>query len=228
MLIVFISDTHNLHERLNYHLPDGDALVHCGDVTTDGTRKEAFDFLKWFGELNYKHKIFIAGNHDICFDSSKTNTPVTKEEIQYFNVNYLFKSGIVIDDVSFYGHPFTPIFGNFAFMAKEKELMWHDSHIPDTIDVLITHGPPLGIMDLTTGYEPAGSRSLRNRVETIKPKIHAFGHIHESYGVKEIEGTTFINAANHTWLWKGFAFPSGKATPPIVVDYEKGGECKVL
>lgn len=231
MLITFISDTHNLHQKLTSYLLGGDVLVHCGDITTHGTRQELYDSLSWFIKLPYKYKIFIAGNHDICLDKNckqQTHTIfVEKSELknwtQGHKIYYLEGDSVEIDNIKFYGHPYTSILGDFAFMRDEENLIRNDSQIPDTTDILITHGPPLGIMDLTTGYEPAGSKSLLKRVKQIKPAIHAFGHIHEGYGMKEDENTLFLNAANHTWLWKG-----KPNNPPITVDFVKGEKCKVL
>lgn len=65
MKILQISDTHNKH-RLLTNLPAADVIVHCGDFADRGTEDEVLDFLNWFIELPYPHKIFITGNHDLC------------------------------------------------------------------------------------------------------------------------------------------------------------------
>ena len=62
------------------------------------------------------------------------------------------------------------------------------------MDVLITHCPPYGILDVVDG-EHQGSSSLMERVMQIKPKYHIFGHIHEGYGKYEENGTTFLNVS---------------------------------
>lgn len=222
MRITFISDTHNLHDKLK--IEPCDVLVHCGDVTTHGTRKELLNFLWWFDEQPAKYKIFIAGNHDRCLDKNLAADYVTLEDIRHsFNIIYLQSSGVTLDGVKFYGHPYTPIYGNFAFMDNDENLKEHNSLIPVGTDILITHGPPKQIMDLTSGDEQAGSQSLLRRVIKVKPYIHAFGHIHECHGFEYWKNTCFINAANHTWLWKGIPY-----CPPITVEYEKGGKCIVL
>ena len=65
MKILHLSDTHNCH-RLFRDLPEADVVVHSGDFCMAGSEQEALDFLNWFCDLPYKHKIFICGNHDEC------------------------------------------------------------------------------------------------------------------------------------------------------------------
>ena len=65
MRILHISDTHGKHHELPL-LPDADIIVHSGDFTFAGSEAEAYDFINWFCDLPYQHKIFIAGNHDMC------------------------------------------------------------------------------------------------------------------------------------------------------------------
>ena len=60
------------------------------------------------------------------------------------------------------------------------------------MDLLVTHGPPPGILD---GDERSGDAELRDAVTGLRPLLHAFGHIHGASGIVEHNGTTFINAA---------------------------------
>ena len=89
----------------------------------------------------------------------------------------------------------TPIFGGWPFMKKDDMLSKYWNNIPDSTDILITHGPPYGILDNNGRGTFCGSKSLLERVQILKPKYHIFGHIHESYGVQKINSTTFINAS---------------------------------
>ena len=67
MIIHAISDTHTKHRELN--LPGGEVLIHAGDFMSSGYGlDDAIDFLNWFNNQKYKHKIFIAGNHDRIFE----------------------------------------------------------------------------------------------------------------------------------------------------------------
>jgi Icc-related predicted phosphoesterase len=66
--------------------------------------------------------------------------------------------------------------------------------IPANTDILITHGPPYGILDKNRVGFSAGCQSLKRAVKRIHPKLHVFGHIHEAGGMVEMGGTTFVNA----------------------------------
>lgn len=200
MKITFISDTHWLirdkstRDDLTSMLPGGPILVHAGDVSGRGTAGEIRDFLDWFSELPYMHKILIAGNHDFLFETM----PDTTAEIlaEYPGVTYLNDSGVTIEGIKFWGSPVTPWFHNWAFNRLSNEIGQHWDLIPAEVDVLITHGPPHGILDETVRDSlNVGCPLLLKKVKEIKPKVHVFGHIHEARGVHEEDGTTFINAS---------------------------------
>jgi Icc-related predicted phosphoesterase len=196
MKITFISDTHNKHKQIEAKLSGGDVLVHSGDISSKGYIHEVVHFCRWFDSLdNYKHKIFIAGNHDFLFEKD----PIEARSIikSCKNITYLQDSELVIDGVKFYGSPWQPEFFNWAFnLPRGKKLAQIWSHIPNDTDVLITHGPPIYILDYTLrDMINVGCNDLYNRVIEVKPKIHCFGHIHEGYGYKEHEGVLFLNAS---------------------------------
>ncbi len=67
--------------------------------------------------------------------------------------------------------------------------------IPQDIDILITNGPPFGMLDQIENGDHVGCNALLNKVETVQPKYHIFGHIHEGYGIINAKMTTFINAS---------------------------------
>ena len=189
MRIVCISDTHEKHRQVQ--LPAGDILIHAGDLTWTGKPESTLDFIAWFKDQPFKHKIFICGNHDFYFEHTKNKAPFVRDGI-YFLLN----SGALIDQkIKIWGSPYTPEFMNWAFMGRPDEMrdMW--TGIPDGLDILITHGPPFGILDQTTGGDRAGCRELLKALEYKKPKLHIFGHIHEGYGISKHNGTTFINAS---------------------------------
>jgi Icc-related predicted phosphoesterase len=193
MKLCIISDTHNYHKRLA-KLPDADVIIHAGDFTSMGHSHEIVNFMQWFSKLSYKHKIVIAGNHDWLFE---TNRLLALEKVPE-GVTYLEDSGIELDGIKFWGSPVQPPFNNWAFNRPEAKLAQHWAAIPNDIDVLITHCPPYSIFDWSI-YDKihTGSPSLyKEVVERIKPKVHIFGHIHDGYGIKVIENTTFINASN--------------------------------
>jgi Icc-related predicted phosphoesterase len=113
---------------------------------------------------------------------------------------YLCDSGINFEGVKIWGSPWTPTFLNWHFM-KDRGLPIKEKWdlIPSDIDILVTHGPPHGILDKTEEGKFAGCEELKKAVrERVKPKIHCFGHIHEEGGGGksiEIDSTTFVNAS---------------------------------
>ncbi|MBO9702350.1 MAG: metallophosphatase domain-containing protein [Sporocytophaga sp.] len=191
MKFVIISDTHGEHRKLT--LPKGDVLIHAGDISRCGEEDEVLDFLEWFKELNFEHRIFIAGNHDFFFEKN------SEEDIKKLipsNVTYLCDSGITIEGIKVWGSPVTPWFYNWAFNRHRGEAInRHWELIPIDTDIIITHGPVLGILDQTTRGQNVGCKDLLNTINAVIPKVHICGHIHEAYGQENISGTMFINAA---------------------------------
>ena len=200
MKIAFISDTHNYHEGLT--IPECDILVHTGDFTSRGYRGEFQDFATWLAGQPAKHKVFISGNHD--FICQKDPAFVT-EYLKDLDVHYLLDSFVVLEGLKIYGSPWQPWFHDWAFNFREDDdgtqatACW--SQIPDDTDILMTHGPPYQIRDVvarlvTPEEDPSvGCPYLMSRVKEVKPKIHAFGHIHEQYGIVPKDGTLFINGS---------------------------------
>ena len=202
MKITFISDTHNKHKGLTSLLPGGDLLIHAGDISSMGYKHEIQQFLKWFNGLDsYKHKIFIAGNHDWGFQD---NPEMCKELLEFYDkVTYLQDDLELIGDdyetaVKVYGSPWQPEFYNWAFnlprMGWELEQKWND--IPIDTDILITHGPSWGRVDTVKGQGvPLGCELLKERLEVVVPKIHVCGHIHSGYGYVFDGVTHYFNAS---------------------------------
>jgi Icc-related predicted phosphoesterase len=190
MKLVFISDTHSRHKEIK--IPFGAILIHAGDVSSRGTKGEIDDFVYWLKSQPHKYKIFIAGNHDFFFE--KADKKNIKIEIP--NVIYLNDSGCEINGLKFWGSPIQPEFYNWAFNRKRGvEIKKHWDLIPNDTDILITHGPPYNILDKTIRNKAVGCEELAIKVTEIKPKIHVFGNIHESYGVLEKDNITFVNAS---------------------------------
>ena len=194
MKILHLSDTHGKHRELT-NMPSADILVHSGDFTLSGDDMEALDFIEWLCDLPYNHKIFIAGNHDDCMqDASLEGLPK--------NVHYLSDSGIVIDGISFYG---TPMF--VVFDGEDLREIEHYEQVPESTDVLITHRPPLGILDSIDDNIHYGSSLLLDKVSKIKPRMHLFGHVHAAYGTMDWKGITFCNAGVTDWMYNVRYYP---------------------
>ncbi len=184
MRLLHLSDTHNLHRQL-CNLPAADIIVHSGDMSMAGTGQEIMDFIEWYGALEYKYKIFVAGNHDYSLDGK------SQEIIQSFlpeNCFYLCNSGVEIDCIRFWGVPFflsDDLQGAFPSIMKL---------IPKDTDILISHRPPLGVLDNSNNIA-FGCPDLLQRVLDVCPCYHLFGHIHDAYGIEKSKYTTFVNAA---------------------------------
>lgn len=192
MKIVFISDTHELHHQL-MELPSADMIIHAGDISMKGGADEVEAFIEWFTALDYKYKIFIAGNHDFCFENKSIDKV---QNLLRENVYYLCDSAVTIEGITIHGSPVTPQFFDLAFNRQRgEEIRRHWLLIPDNTDILITHGAPYGILDKTVRGTFTGCEDLLDVISTIKPKYHLFGHIHEAYGVHKTEHTTFINGS---------------------------------
>ena len=191
MKIIFISDTHGQHDFLD--LPEGDMIIHAGDVSSRGTRHEIAQFLAWFKKLGYRYKIFIAGNHDFFFELAEFDD--IKVQIPE-NVVYLNDSGVKVEGLNIWGSPIQPWFNNWAFNRQRgKEIKEYWDKIPQNLDILITHGPPKGILDMTHRGESVGCEDLYDAILQVEPKVHVFGHIHEAYGKESRNGVQFINAS---------------------------------
>jgi hypothetical protein len=201
MKITLISDTHTKHKQLNGLLPGGDLIIHAGDMSSMGYKHEIQQFLKWYNDLDYTNKIFIAGNHDWGFQE---DPKMCQELLEFYDkVTYIQDNLKLIGEehqtsVKVYGSPWQPEFYNWAFnlprMGWELEQKWAD--IPLDTDILVTHGPAWGHLDTVNGTSvPLGCELLTERIKVVKPKIHVCGHIHTGYGYKFDGDTHFFNAS---------------------------------
>ena len=216
MKLVCISDTHERLARMQHKVPDGDVLVHAGDLTMRGSIPALEKEAEWFKSQPHKHKVVIAGNHDFCFQNANHNKAV--KIFEDAGVTYLQDSSVTIDGVKFYGSPWQPWFHNWAFnLQRGKDIAIQWAKIPDDTNVLITHGPPHKILDLVEGslYRPAenvGCEDLLNRINQLKNlKYHIFGHIHLCHGTQKVGDVTFVNASTCTEQYEAL-------NEPIVVE----------
>jgi Icc-related predicted phosphoesterase len=193
LVLVLISDTHELHREVD--IPNGDILIHAGDFTMFGKSQRAIeDFNAWLGELPHRHKIVICGNHEYAFD----------ENPQYYrqltNAVVLVNEPVVIEGAKFWGSAFSMLDESGPARSREAERRRIYEAIPLDTDVVITHGPPYGVLDTTVEYQGhTGDRELLRAIRKVKPKLHVFGHIHASYGVRRTTDTVFVNAALLDW-----------------------------
>jgi Icc-related predicted phosphoesterase len=194
MKIVLISDTHGLHEKMLHNLPEGDMIIAAGDISNRGLIYEINQFTEWFSKLPYKYKIFIAGNHDFGFEKIRKSNEVGIS-IPH-GVIYLQDEMVEIEGLKIYGSPWQPEFHNWAFNLPRNgdQIKFKWEEIPNDTDILITHGPSFECLDITPTNQRVGCELLKIRLDDVKPKLHVFGHIHGSYGMKYTSDTLSINA----------------------------------
>ena len=193
MRFVCTSDSHLMHDRVP--MPDGDVFIHAGDFTMRGELGEIARFNGFLAGLPHKHKVLIAGNHDFLFERGASLARATLT-----NCIYLQDSEVTIEGVRIYGSPWQPAFMDWAFnLERGPQIKAKWDLIPAGVQVLVTHGPPLGQGDEVP--RPAGQRErvgcadLLDAVKRIRPAYHVFGHVHEGYGITRDEHTTYVNAS---------------------------------
>lgn len=213
MKIVCISDSHLRHVRYPIDVPECDLLIHSGDALIEGTYRELEAFSSWFGGLPARKKIFVAGNHDWIFE--KENQLARK--LLPKDVIYLQDELVEVEGLKIYGSPWQPEFCDWAFnLPRGWPLRKKWEKIPEGIDILVTHGPPLGILDYSPfGNEHVGCTDLRQELHRVKPKLHCFGHIHGAYGTTQWAGTQFVNASLCDEAYVA-------NNPAVIVEYKDG------
>ena len=183
--IAHCSDTHSRESLIS--VPKCDILVHSGDANISTLRILNF-FISWMSSQPATYKIFVAGNHD---DMCEAVPSLVKQLFHENGVIYLDNAQVEIEGIKIWGSPYTPRYGGWSFMKERGDEMlrvW--KMIPEDTDILITHGPPMGILDFTTrGQVHAGCWDLGYKIRQLKPKLHLFGHVHEGYGT-HFDGTT--------------------------------------
>ena len=213
MICVVVSDTHGYKVAL----PDGDALIHCGDMSTDGSAQAIDRALFWMSRQMHRYKVCIAGNHDWEFELAPENA----RSLVPRGVTYLENSGCVIAGLHFWGSPYTPAFCNFAFNEERGAIGKHWQLIPDNVDVLMTHGPPRGVRDLVEGAGHEGCEQLRQRLVALSPRAHLCGHLHSGHGYDYLGETLVVNAS----ICDERCRPTNK---PIVIEVLPGQRAKFI
>lgn len=208
MRVVVTSDTHD-----NYpELPDGDLLIHCGDFTRDGSVKECIAAVKWLAIQPHRYKVVVPGNHDRAMVGQHGKLD------GFAGIRFLVDALVEIEGRRIYGTPWTPPWQNFAFQKTEEELREVFARIPEGLDILVTHGPPNGILDWTLRGVAVGSVALRIAVAKTKPTHHVFGHIHEAYGFKQAPDT--FPTIHHNVSWVALDVNGPKApNPPLILEF---------
>jgi Icc-related predicted phosphoesterase len=209
MRVVCISDTHELHRELV--VPPGDLLIHAGDFTFFGKGSRAIlDFNDWLGDLPHRYKVVVCGNHEYAMEAD----PSLRQLIT--NAVVLLNEFAVVGPAKIWGSPLTPHYGGAFGRSNAADRIKAYNSIPMETDILITHGPPYGVLDVSPAEYPgpAGDQELREAVIRVKPKLHVFGHVHSGYGIRPTRHTLFVNAAL-------FGLNGSLDNRPIVVEITK-------
>jgi Icc-related predicted phosphoesterase len=196
-----ISDTHFQHKKLD--LPGADILVHAGDCSGSDL-ESALEFLDWFKEQNYSHRILVPGNHDYIFELIPEQM---QEECKKREIILLNDSGCELEGIKIWGSPVQPWFLDWAFNRQRgADIQKHWDLIPRNTEILITHGPPYMIRDEVLrrdgSIEHVGCEDLYRKIIQTQVKLHVFGHIHESRGHAILNGRTYINASSLDGMYK--------------------------
>ncbi|CAK7564648.1 MAG: hypothetical protein SEPTF4163_002544 [Sporothrix epigloea] len=182
--IVCISDT---HDRIVPDVPNGDLLIHAGDLTDHGTPADLQKQIDWLASLPHAHKVIVCGNHDSWFDArARVAKGMAKDvagPVFPDNMYYLEHSGRTVEfangrSLKVYGAPDIPRCGpaSFSFQYERDAHPWRNV-IPDDVDILVTHPPPRHHLDLGLGC--AG---LLEECWRVRPPLHVFGHVHWGAG----------------------------------------------
>ena len=196
MRVVALSDTHQQHTRLT--IPDGDILIHAGDFSIKGEFKDVTAFAAWMKSQPHKYKLAIPGNHDRFCEANMKICKEIFDPIPFEDQGCVKLAGLWILCYSWTPAPDPMSHWKFHHYTNDRfERFWE--YAPP-LDILVTHGPPQGILDRVDRTYPGespnvGEYCLRKYVLDYQPKIHIFGHIHESYGTTTIGQTRFFNAS---------------------------------
>jgi Icc-related predicted phosphoesterase len=209
MKIWHISDTHGFHNQLI--VPEGiDLVIHTGDCSNHRdpflNEPEVWKFVDWYEKLPIPNKIFIPGNHDTSIERGLIKPSLFTS----CHIHLLMHDWIDINGIKIFGSPYTPTFGDWAFMKSRETINRVWEQIPEDMDIVAVHGPCKGILDLSRDrqnvLEFCGDSALRKHIlNRIKPKYFLSGHIHNfediiNTGFRYLPdyGITFSNAAGVT------------------------------
>lgn len=188
--ICCISDTHSHNLLTKWDFPECDILIHAGDLTAKGGKGSIENAARKMHELPARYIVFVPGNHDRLFYEDP------KEALKLLpGVITLLDETVELLGFRIYGTSWIN-FKHGKFPFEIETLSEKFAKIPTNTDILVTHSPPWGIMDLNGKNEHMGSDSLTREIkERVKPKLHVFGHMHRSYGTAKVWDTQFVNGS---------------------------------
>jgi Icc-related predicted phosphoesterase len=148
------------------------------------------DFSEWICELPHRWKILIPGNHEFFLESDRSRRRLIN------NAAVLINECVEVAGLKIWGSPVTPLYGGAFGLSSSADRTRLYAGIPTDVDILVTHGPPFGILDRSPGTPHyAGCPQLLEAVTRLKPQLHVFGHVHGAHGTVSTEDTLYVNAA---------------------------------
>ncbi|UKZ55385.1 hypothetical protein TrVGV298_009208 [Trichoderma virens] len=213
-----------------FPLPDADVVLHCGDLTKRGRPSEIRKTFSMLRKLSSPLKLVIAGNHDLVLDeryyceqigdrSDYEEVVQIIKEAEEDGVKYLTEGTYTLDlangsHLRIFASPYTPQYGYWAFQYPPGE---HSFDIPADVDIAMTHGPPLGVLDYTFSKNNAGCGNLFRSIHRAKPKIHCFGHIHEAWGAHLMRWKADTDVPATALDWDNSRLIYTLTPPPIAI-----------
>jgi len=187
--IVAIADTHGFHRQLA--IPDGDILIHAGDLTDMGEIEQLADLAEYLDGLPHPFKVVVAGNHDFCLERD----PEAARRILR-HCTYLQDEAVVIECLTIHGSPWSPRYKEWALsLARGAPIKAKWDLIPPMTDILVTHAAPRGIGDRVADGSEVGCEDLLAAIDRVRPRLHVYGHIHHSAGIYRRGQSVLINAS---------------------------------
>ncbi len=192
MKILAFADIHGASEKVEQILKqesDFDAIIIGGDLTTNGTVKQAEVALRRF--MRFGKPLFaVAGNMD---------RPETDEAFEKIGVSVNGR-GMMLDQVGIFGvsaAPPTPFHTPYEITEDEIALRshsgWKDIQSAKTT-IFVPHAPPFNTgVDTVPGGNHVGSTSVRRFIELHQPSVVVCGHIHEARGIDTLGNSTIVN-----------------------------------
>lgn len=188
--LVLISDTHTFTPAL----PDGDILLHAGDLTFRGTEDELVGAFEWLGAQMHSHVIAIPGNHD--WDLQRRPDYWVRYTRLVHQIHLLIDTAVTAGGFRVFGCPWSPWFCDWAFGHRPDVARnyWSAEGIPTdamSADIWLVHGPPKGLGDKCRDGN-VGCPSLLSAIDREMPRLVVGGHIHEGGGRMTLYGRTLV------------------------------------
>jgi Icc-related predicted phosphoesterase len=198
---ICISDTHM--RMKDVLIPEGDILIHAGDLTFKGEEWEILPELDILAAKTkgYKKVICVQGNHEYRL---RNQPELVRKFFEERGLVLLHHEPYEFEGIKYFGSPYTPTFGRWAFMEDRGapiRRLWEQ--IPDDTQILITHGQPHLINDIIPPEYGGRDRSLNVgceelalRIPQLKDlKLYVGGHLHSGYGITTALSVKYVNGS---------------------------------